>query len=211
MWRFQGARREVTRFFLLVCLLLPAAPGVARPSFECDKAQSDAEKLICSDDALAALDVMLSERFAQALAAARALDAGAQAAEDQLKATQRGWIKGRNECWKAGDPRACIEAAYLRREGELVATWLLETPTATVFWACGDTPANEVVTMFFDTTRPSVRMERGDTIDAGSLVRTASGSKYEASFGRSIWIKGNEATYREADPDGTEFSCRQNS
>jgi len=84
---------------------------------------------------------------------------------------------------------------------------MLEEPTGVSAWACGGNPANEVVTFFFDTTRPSVRFERGDTIDTGSLVRTASGSKYEGSFGRSIWIKGKAATYREPDPDGTTYEC----
>lgn len=75
------------------------------------------------------------------------------------------------------------------------------------YWTCGGNPANEVVTYFFDTTLPSARFERGDTIDTGSLVPTESGSKYEGSFGRYILIKGDEATYRESDPDGSEYQC----
>jgi membrane-bound inhibitor of C-type lysozyme len=75
------------------------------------------------------------------------------------------------------------------------------------FWSCDGNPANEVVTYFFDTELPSVRFERGDRVDAGSLVETASGSRYEGSFGRSIWIKGEEATYREPDPEGTIYTC----
>ena len=58
-----------------------------------------------------------------------------------------------------------------------------------------------------DAENESVRFERGDTIDTGSLAPTGSGSKYEGSFGRFIWIKGEAATYREPDPDGSRFEC----
>jgi uncharacterized protein YecT (DUF1311 family) len=189
--------------------LLFALPALAEegPSFDCARAESDAEKLVCGDAELAALDRLVADRYAAALSVAGGLDTGAQEAVDELRAYQRGWIKGRDDCWKAGDQRACVKDVYLRREGELVAQWLLEKSTGTAFWTCGGNPSNEVVTMFFETTLPSVRFERGDTIDTGSLSPTASGSRYDGSFGRFIWIRGNEATYREPDPDGTEYQC----
>ena len=192
-----------------LALSLAALPALAQdgPSFDCAKAGSSVEELICADADLARLDRLVADRYAAALTAVRALDAGAEEGEDTLRAYQRGWIGGRDDCWKSDDLRACVEETYLRREGHFVAEWLLQEPTATAFWACDGNPANEVATLFFDTERPSVRFERGDTIDTGSLVRTASGSKYEGSFGRSIWIKGDEAIYREADPDGSEMTC----
>ncbi|WP_343116438.1 MliC family protein [Ostreiculturibacter nitratireducens] len=189
--------------------VLAATPAFAQdgPSFDCSKADSSAEDLICEDADLARLDRRLAERYAAALEAVRGLDVAATEAETELRAGQRGWIKGRNDCWKADDLRDCVERSYLRREGELVARWILEEPTGIAFWACGGNPANEVVTFFFDTELPSVRFERGDQIDTGSLVPAASGSSYEGNFGRSIWIKGDEATYREPDPDGTSYAC----
>ncbi|SDJ41726.1 MliC family protein [Aliiruegeria lutimaris] len=199
--------RAISLFFstLLACGPSWAADG---PSFDCSAATSETETLICGDARLSELDRRLAARFSAAMEAARGLDAGAAGAEDALRGFQRGWIKGRDECWKAQDSRACIEESYLTREGVLVATWMLEPPRGTDFWSCGGSPANEVVTTYFDTELPSVRFERGDSVDAGSLVRTASGSKYEGSFGRSIWIKGEEATYREPDPDGKSYECR---
>jgi uncharacterized protein YecT (DUF1311 family)/membrane-bound inhibitor of C-type lysozyme len=193
----------------LIAILGISAPALAQdgPSFDCANAGSEAETLICSDADLARLDRRLADRFGAALSVVQGLDAGAADAEAELRATQRGWISGRDDCWKSEDLRACVSDAYLRREGELVATWRLEEPTETVFWTCGGTPANEVVTLFFDTELPSVRFERGDTIDAGTLSRTASGARYDGSFGRFIWMKGDEATYREPDPDGTEYTC----
>jgi len=188
-------------------LVATTMSGQSGPSFDCSRTESSAEDLVCEDAGLARLDRLVAERYSAALEVVQGLDAGAVEAEAELRAFQRGWISGRNDCWKAEDLRKCVEDSYLRREGELVARWFLEEPTGTAFWACGGNPANEVVTSFFDTELPSVRFSRGDTTDTGSLVPTASGSRYEGSFGRYIWIKGEESTYREPDPDGTSFEC----
>ncbi|MEM6578468.1 MAG: MliC family protein [Pseudomonadota bacterium] len=193
--------------YWVLALGLSAGAAAAQPSFDCAKAGSDAEQLVCADADLAALDVTLADRFRQALAAAEGMSVEGQDAVDTLKATQRGWIKGRDECWKADDLRDCVEFSYQSREAELVTQWMLQTPISTVFWTCDGNPANEFVTMFFDTSLPSVRFEHGDSIDTGLKVRTASGAKYEGSFGRSIWTKGDDATYRSPDPDGREVSC----
>ena len=192
----------------LICAALASAVVAQEgPSFDCANADGAAEDLICADPELAGLDRRLAARYAAALAAVRGLDSGAQAAEDELRATQRGWIAGRDECWKVEDLHDCVETSYLRREGALVARWMLEIPTGTAFWACGGNPANEVVTAFFATELPSVRFERRDTIETGWQVRSGSGARYASSFGREIWIKGQEARYREPDPDGTVYGC----
>jgi uncharacterized protein len=195
--------------FALVFGSALANPAFAQdgPSFDCAKAQSSVETLICADAVLAALDQRVSDRYADALAVVQGLDAGADEAEKSLRSSQRGWIKGRDDCWKGDDVKACVEDAYLMREAALVAQWMLEQPFNVATWMCGDTPANAVVTYFFDTPLPSVRFERGETIDVGTVVRTGSGAKYDGSFGRSIWMKGEAATYREADPDGTSYTC----
>ncbi len=194
---------------LTLSVIILASPAMSEnaPSFDCAKAESSAETLICENTELAQLDRRIAARYAAAVKAIRELDTGSSQAEKDLRATQRGWIKGRDECWKSDDPTDCIRASYLRREGELVGQWLLEEPSAIVIWTCDGNPANEVVTYFFDTEAPSVRFERGDTIDTGQLVPTASGSAYEGSFGRSIWTKGDEATYKDPDPNGQSYSC----
>ncbi len=209
--RGRAASRRRSRLIgpAIATAFLIAAADPARsqegPAYDCGEARSEVEVLICGDPGLAALDRRLAGRFGSALAATRALDAGASEAEDVLRATQRGWIGGRDACWQANDVRDCVEAAYLRREGALVALWLLEDPSGTAAWRCED--RSEVVTVFFDTALPSVRIERGDVVDVASLAPAASGSRYEGSFGRSIWIRGEAARYREADPDGSEYRC----
>lgn len=184
----------------------PAASQDA-PSFDCSKASTSAEEMVCADPELAELDRRVAKRFAEAIAAAQSLDVGAAEAEADLRAYQRGWIGGRDECWKADDQRACVAFSYLSREAELVARWMLEEPTRTAFWTCGGNPANEVVTTFYDTPLPSVRIERGDSVDVGMTSPTGSGARYDGNFGRWIWIKGNEAIYRDPDPDGSEYTC----
>ena len=176
-----------------------------QPSFDCQKASSSAEELICADDKLASLDRRLAKKFSAALEAAKSMDAGSEAAVKELRAFQRGWIKGRDDCWKADDLKACVTDAYLQREGQLVTQWMLQEPALVVSFACDGNPANEVTAMFFDTELPSVRLEYGDSIDSGSLVRTASGSRYNASFGRFLWIKGEEATF--VWQEGEKMSC----
>ena len=111
----------IRHLFLAISLSAAAHAAAEGPSFDCAKAESSAEQLVCTDEYLSQLDRQLAARFAAALAAARGLDAGATEAEAQLRATQRGWISGRNECWKADDAKACIATAYLKRDGELVA------------------------------------------------------------------------------------------
>ncbi|WP_425100514.1 lysozyme inhibitor LprI family protein [Tropicibacter sp. S64] len=195
----------MSRLFLLVPLFL-ACPVAAQdgPSFDCSRAGSTVETLICADPALAALDRAVAAQYAAAQDAVASDPAGL----DTLRAVQRGWIKGRDDCWKAADLRACVEQSYLMREGELVALYLLDEASAVVTWTCDGNLANEVVTWFFETTLPSVRFERGDSVDAGHVAISGSGARYEGSFGREIWIKGDEALYTE--PDGTQLSCVAN-
>lgn len=87
---------------ILLAPLLLFCLGSAEPSFDCAQiGDSSIEKLICSDDELARLDRQLAETYA----AARKSPAGIK--DKLLKASQIGWIKGRNDCWKAEDRRQC--------------------------------------------------------------------------------------------------------
>ncbi|MEL6885584.1 MAG: DUF1131 family protein [Pseudomonadota bacterium] len=88
----------------------------ASPSFNCARADGSIETMICGDADLAALDRRLS------MAYARALETTAPADVATFRAVQRGWIKGRNACWKSGDPRRCVVAAYTDRIAELNMT-----------------------------------------------------------------------------------------
>lgn len=180
------------------------------PSFDCTRAQSDAEQLICADADLAALDLRLAERFAEALAVAEGLDAGAEEAATTLRAYQRGWVSGRDECWKSDDLRTCVQDEYLRREGQLVAEWMLQEPAEVVVYACDGNPANELTAYYFATQRPSARLEYGDSIDTATVVPSENGIRYEVTFGHSLTINGDTATLGRISIVPTNPTCAEN-
>jgi uncharacterized protein len=95
------------------CALFTAPAFAAKPSFNCGKATHEIEQLICSDDELAALDVSLTNLYKTLLKNTPS------AAQKRLKAEQSGWVKGRNDCWKATDKRACTKGEYEARINEL--------------------------------------------------------------------------------------------
>ena len=97
---------------LLSTALLTISLYANQPSFDCSKVEKNSsEGIICSSDELMDLDRELSEVYKQALSKAPK--------EDMLKAHQRGWIKGRNDCWKAEDEKKCMVNEYHLRIKEL--------------------------------------------------------------------------------------------
>jgi uncharacterized protein len=96
---------------LAALLALPA--WAANPSFKCTKATHEVEELICKDAELAALDRSLTDIYGVVLKHTPVRQ------QNVLKAEQRGWIKGRNDCWKSSDQRGCIKASYEERISEL--------------------------------------------------------------------------------------------
>jgi len=95
-------------YSILAVALLSIAGYANQPSFDCSKVKKDSsEGVICTSDKLMDLDRELSGVYKQALAKA--------SKNDMLKAEQRGWIKGRNECWKEKDEKACMIDAYQNR------------------------------------------------------------------------------------------------
>ena len=64
------------------------------PTFDCKKAKGEIEALICSNPAFINLDHQVTDTYQQALAKASSLDTQPDKAVKNLKALQRGWIKG---------------------------------------------------------------------------------------------------------------------
>ncbi|HEX2644929.1 MAG TPA: MliC family protein [Thermoanaerobaculia bacterium] len=165
-------------------LVLPA--HAANPSFDCRKANGEIEKLICMDKDLAALDRKMAEVYPQALAKATKKQAGT------LKALQRGWIKGRDECWKSGDKKDCVRRAYQTRLTELqIAGGRLQAPHE-VPYSCDD--GKQLITAFYnDSELPAVVLTRhGKEPVIAYQAPAASGARYE---GRNVefWEHQGEA------------------
>ncbi len=169
------------------------------PAFDCSKAQGEVETLICKDPGLAALDRKLDGVYKAAMKKAR------DGMPATLRTEQRGFISGRNECWKARSDgtfltaswrattvRECVEGNYKLRISELQAQWQLVPARAPVFYVCGASPANEIIATFFETDPPTARLERGDRTTTVWLVPAGSGAKYEGQ-NVEFWTKGNEA------------------
>ncbi len=184
---------------LLFCAEI--APEQAKgPSFDCAKDSGSVEEKICADPELARRDWALAAIYRKALGRVEG-DADQTAT---LKAEQRGWIKGRNDCWKADDLGACVSAAYSDRGAVLLARYGLIEAGRTQVWSCGKKDRTVYVTPFM-TEPPSINIVRDDEVRTALLRPSGSGSKYEADFGVSFWSKGEEAILEW--PEGNEADC----
>lgn len=166
------------------------------PSFDCDKAEAKVETLICQEADLMTLDNHMHYVYQSALQAAGNIDAGAVDGVNVLKATQRGWIKGRNECWKAiHDVKQCVIIRYQQRIAKLQTKWMLVEAGDAYRYTCGSAANEFYLTLFNTDTLPTIALEYGDNRVVMLLTQTASGTKYEGEFGRYVWLKGDEATF----------------
>ena len=155
--------------------------------------------MVCSDGVLAKLDRTLSQVYVEALALA------VDEHPPMLKAEQRGWVKGRDDCWKNDDRRACVDRSYRRRIAELQARYRLVRATGPVRYACDGNPANEVVATYFATDPPTLIAERGDSTSVMFIEASGSGARYVGRNGQ-LWEHQGEATVRWGD-DQPDMQC----
>ncbi len=92
----------------LLAMLIGAAGTIEAASFDCAKAATTVEKLVCTHDTLSGLDDDLAATYRQAAALSKPGDS-------EPKASQRAWLKQRNVCADA----ECVAAAYHARIAEL--------------------------------------------------------------------------------------------
>jgi uncharacterized protein len=128
-----------------------------------------------------------------------------QAEQANLKAEQRGWIKGRNDCWKDGDLRSCVEEQYRTRIVELqIMSGQLVAPEP-VGYACGGSTAKPFFAAFYGDTEPkSVVLTYEDDQVIAFIAPSGSGAKYVAS-GVEFWEHHGEAS---VDWFGTQLKCK---
>jgi uncharacterized protein/heat shock protein HslJ len=181
----------------------PRGGGQAKvdgPSFDCARANGTVETMICGDAALAKLDRELAGVYAAAVKKA------GTPAPAWMRAEQSGWIKGRNDCWKESDVRACVDREYRDRKVELQAKSRLVAFTGPVTYACTTATGekSEVIATFHKTDPPSTLVERGDRTVLGMLVPAASGAKYEGA-NLVFWEHQGEAQVTWMD---AELKCK---
>jgi len=121
---------------IFASFLVTGAAQAADPSFDCAKASTNVEKLICGDDALAAQDAAMADAYRNG----RRVLSGTRL--DRLKRTQRSWARSRAEaCPATADPKArqaataCLAGIYDTRTDAIFAMTarsMLRQPTASI-------------------------------------------------------------------------------
>lgn len=122
------------------------------------KDQGTIDKLICSDQELLKQDQQLAEVYQQALLKA------ANEKPPLLKAEQRGWVKGKAECWKEEDKKACASMLYTQRIAELQARYELVSAIKKLRLSCDNNPANELSARYYPTTPATLIADYGDQV-----------------------------------------------
>ena len=122
------------------------------------KDQGTIDKLICSDPELLKQDQQLAEVYQQALLKA------VNEKPPLLKAEQRGWVKGKAECWKEEDKKACASTLYTQRIAELQARYELLPVSKKLLLGCDNNPANEVSLRYYPTTPATLIADYGDQV-----------------------------------------------
>ena len=196
----------------LAVLALPALGLAAEPSFDCAAAGSEVETAICAEDGLAALDRELARLYFLALNDPD-LDGENRST---LEATQRGWIKGRDDCWKAdAGLESCIAAEYaLRiheiREGSAAARSEDGASIGPTAWACDGDGLDALLSITFVNTEPAlVAIRWRENALVLSQAVSASGARYASETepgGKALfWTQGDQALF--AAPGGPELAC----
>ncbi|WP_205729205.1 MliC family protein [Ferrimonas aestuarii] len=161
--------------------------AMATPSYDCSKAQGQVEERICEDTRLQELDNKLHYAYRSALAMTTA------ESRWYLRAYQRGWIKGRNACWKSSDLNQCIEANYRTRISELEVQGQLVKPDQEVRYLCGE---QSLQVAFYNDTELSLAVIQGLSTSTEPVYAfidpSASGAKYQGQ-NLVFWTKADEA------------------
>ena len=193
---------KITVCFALVLFTFSPYAKSASPSFDCSKVEKGStEEIICNDSELSELDRKMAKVYKEAEQKAK------NEVPPVLKAEQRGWIKGRDDCWKSEDEKECIKENYLLRIAELQATYRLVKNSGPIFYTCDDIPAKEVVITHFETDPPTLIAEFGDSQSLMYEEPTESGSFYQGR-NESVAIKRSEARVKWGF-DSQTMNCKE--
>ncbi len=195
----------------IAAVMTAVLPGeAAEPSFDCAKAEWPVESLICGNGQLAALDVELARLYGLARDSADLSDEQSNA----LTASQRTWLKQRNECAEASNDHDCVENAYVTRIAALRESYPSVRADDDKGISLGpfDVTCKGLgapATLTFVNSDPAVAYltwaEHALLLTQGM---SGSGARYtaETKGGETVfWNKGNEATFQR--PGKDELTC----
>lgn len=159
----------------------PAQLTAPAESLACTTAKPDSIlQLICNTPALATLDHQLNSVYS---------DARNKAKDEQLAqliTAQRGWLKGRDDCWKADDKTACVTTEYQHRIAELQASYQLVNSVGPVRFQCGNPPETPLIVTFYESDTPTLIAKLNGETSLMYQQPAASGSKYQGR-NESFW------------------------
>jgi len=209
----QSSNRRM--FFAVLAMLLSPLPLSAEstaPSFDCAKAEEEAEKMVCSDPQLARLDRELN-RVYMLVYNNSALD---KTGKRYLRAEQVGWIKGRDETWKVEDKKRYVTELYVFRIAEILKKYPASRAAASEGISSGPTTydcSGEVLEAYYvqsDSPMAMIYFKDHPHVPL-SLVPSASGTKYAVEDHNGIsmefWAKGKEALFTTF--EGNTLQCRE--
>ena len=192
--------------FIIGLLGFISISQAAEPSFDCSKASGSIEELICQNDELAAFDRKLAKYFKLATESYPAEEL------KTLKAMQRGWIKGRNDCWKSENKSECVRNHYQHRITDLQITTGSAEITHSAVFLCNPEKHDSITAVFYKGTElPAAVLTRlSDEVDEQKLLfltPSGSGARY---LGQNVefWTKGSEAIVTWGVIDTAEFKCK---
>jgi len=159
--------------------------GAASPSFSCKKAANPVQRMICNDDALAALDRKLADVYGTA--------AKTPSQHEDLNLRQRNWVKTRDGCWQDPNFHDCIEHAYVYRIAELQTRYKLVPAREPVRYNCPGAKPDQLTVTFFSTDPPSAVLDSGDD-SVVTLFSRAGGTPHYEIGQVSFRERGAEAT-----------------
>jgi len=180
----------------------PAPPVKIDPSFDCDKAEKHAEKLICGDNGLAALDREVARLYK---IASDALNATPEF--EDLLVGQRKWLAERNTCFDA----ECLAEMHVRRVHQLRQSFSAARKMENASRSAGPyvlrcDGLNALVGVTVITTTPAyAHVEWRDSYVVMKKMPPP-GVQYETSYA-SLRAKGNNA-WLKLPTGSTEFTCK---
>jgi len=181
-----------TMFVVVLAILLSPLSLLAattNPSFDCNKAESESEKMVCSDPELARLDRELN---------------------------RVGWIKGRDETWKVEDKKRYVTELYVLQIATLLQKYPASRVANNEGISSGPTTydcSGEVLEAYYvqSNSPMGVIYFKGNIQGPLSRVPAASGTKYRIDYSNGmsleLWAKGKEAMFTTL--EGDKLQCRE--
>jgi uncharacterized protein len=164
--------------------------------YDCKNRNGEVENIICNNQELIKLDYQLQAIYDQALAKAASIDDRPKEAVKLLKTTQRGWIKGRNDCWKESDAKIkCIKSNYEQRIAFLQAKWILVPQGATNQYFCQENKSGFTITFYPTQPIASIAVEYGDQRLIFLQIDTKNRNRYDGEFGRYIELGNKDGLF----------------